>query len=79
MKKLRSPELRRTMSDRVGDCDCLVFPKGHRAERVFWFEEDGAVYVCELARHGDESYERLIARGVHRKSYPLTAFCPWSP
>jgi hypothetical protein len=74
LKKLRSPELRRTTSDRVGDCDCLVFPKGHRAERAFWFEDDGTVYVCELARHSDESYERLIARGVYRKDYPQRSF-----
>lgn len=74
MTKLRSPELRRTMSDRVGESDCLVFPKGHRAERLFWYEEDGAVYVCELARHSDESYERLITRGVYRKNYSKSAF-----
>jgi putative CRISPR-associated protein (TIGR02619 family) len=79
MQKLRSPELRRSHSDRAGEGDCLVFPKGRRPERVFWFEDDGAVYVCELARHNDQSYERLLERGVRRRNYPSTDFRAWSP
>lgn len=71
LAKLRSADLRRSMSDRVGTCDCLVFPKGRRDERVFWFEQDETVYVAELARHSDTSYERLIERGVNRRAYPL--------
>jgi putative CRISPR-associated protein (TIGR02619 family) len=70
LRKLRLRELRISHSDRVQDCDCLVFPKGHRPERVFFFDgEDGSVHVCELARHSDESYERLIDRGVRRDDY----------
>ncbi len=79
LRKLRSPELRRSRSDRVNNGDCLVFPKGNRAERVFWYEQDGTVYVCELARHTDESYERLIKRGVSRRTYPADAFRAWAP
>jgi putative CRISPR-associated protein (TIGR02619 family) len=79
LRKLRSPELRRGGSDRAGEGDCLVFPKGHRAERVFWFEEGDAVYVCELARHSDESYERLLQRGVRRRDYPPAEFRAWQP
>jgi len=74
--KLRLRELRLTGSDYVGSCDCLVFPKGHRTERLFYYEgQDGIVRVCELARHSDQTYERLIKRGVNRSDY--TTFAPW--
>lgn len=70
LAKLRLPELRKSRSDHVRNSDCLVFPKGHRDERVFYFEnEEGEVYVCELTRHSDKSYEQAIQRGVKRDSY----------
>jgi putative CRISPR-associated protein (TIGR02619 family) len=68
-RKLRMKELRISGSDRVQNSDCLVFPKGHRDERVFYFEENGKIYVCELARHSDKSYERAIEHGVYRNHY----------
>lgn len=75
-EKLRDRQLRRTHADRVGNCDCLVFPKGHRNERVFFAEtERDMVLVLELARHSDQSYERLIERGVRRSDYE--GFVPW--
>jgi putative CRISPR-associated protein (TIGR02619 family) len=68
--KLRVRDLRINGSDRVGNCDCLVFPKGHRTERLFYYEtEAGEIRVCELARHSDQSYERLIEKGVQRSDY----------
>ncbi len=70
LEKLRLLELRISHSDRVNNSDCLVFPKGHRDERLFYFEDhDGSLRVCELARHSDQSYERLIEGGVFRKNY----------
>ena len=70
LAKLRLPELRATHSDQVRNCDCRVFPKGRHDERVFFFEEqDGSVRVCELARHSDGSYQRLIEQGVWRGKY----------
>jgi len=70
LRKLQIPELRSSGSDRVRNCDCLVFPKGHRDERVFYFEdEQGHIRVCELTRHSDESYERTIQKGVKRNNY----------
>jgi putative CRISPR-associated protein (TIGR02619 family) len=70
LAKLRLRELRISHADRVRNCDCLVFPKGHRDERVFFFEaDDHSVRVCALARHSDQSYERLIERGVRREDY----------
>jgi len=68
--KLRLPELRASGADRVRNSDCLVYPKGHREERLFFFEaEDGGVRICEVSRHSDQSYERLIDRGVRRRDY----------
>jgi hypothetical protein len=68
--KLRLRELRISGADRVRNCDCLVYPKGHRDERVFFFEDDdGSVRVCALGRHSDRSYEQLIERGVRRERY----------
>lgn len=68
-QKLRAPNIRNTHSDRVINSNCLVFPKGHRNERVFWYEENGVVYVCELSLHSDRSYENLLSRGVCREKY----------
>jgi putative CRISPR-associated protein (TIGR02619 family) len=69
-EKLRVRELRRSGADRVHNCECLVYPKGHRDERVFFLDdEDGSVRVCELTRHSDQSYERLIEQGMRRKDY----------
>lgn len=77
-RKLKARELRVSGSDRVHNCDCLVFPKGHRDERVFFFEaEDGSVRVCEISRHGDQSYERLMQTGVKREDYNEHEFRPW--
>lgn len=76
LQKLRAPVLRLSGADRVHNCDCLVYPKGHRDERFFFFTADnGSVHVCELARHSDQSYERLIARGVRQSDYQH--FQPW--
>jgi putative CRISPR-associated protein (TIGR02619 family) len=70
LHKLKLEELRISGADRVRNCDCLVFPKGHRDERLFFFVgEDARVRVCELARHSDKSYERLMDRGVQRETY----------
>lgn len=69
-------ELRVSGADRVRNCDCLVYPKGHRDERVFFFEaDDGSVHVCALGRHSDRSYEQLIERGVREASNRAAAEC----
>ncbi len=76
LRKLVLRELRLSSADRVRNCDCLVFPKGHRDERIFFFEaDDGSIRVCELARHSDQSYERLIDTGVRQRNYQ--EFHPW--
>ena len=69
LRKLRNPQLRNSGSGQVYNCDCRVY-RGNRNERLFWFEgEDGNPRVCELARHSDNSYENLIARGVNKSKY----------
>lgn len=78
LARLRSPELRRAGSEQLRNCDVLVYPRGHRDERLFWYEEEGTVYVCELARHSDQSYEHLLRHGVRREQYPRERFHPWT-
>ena len=70
LRKLRDPQLRNSGSGQVGNCDCLVYPRGNRNERLFWFEgEDEFPRVCELALHSDKSYDRLIDCGVNKAAY----------
>lgn len=70
LRKLGSSTLRNSGSGQVSNCNCLTYPKGHRNERVFWYEEgDKSVHVCELALHSDGTYDRLIDRGVRREEY----------
>ena len=77
LSKLRIRELRRSGSDQVRNCDCFIFPKGNRDGRVFYVEgAEGALRVLEMARHSDESYERLIDRGVKPESYDT--FLPYA-
>lgn len=67
--QLANPELRRSQSEPKSNTDCLVYPQGHRDERVFYYEEGDRVCVCELARHSDQSYERLLEKGVRKSRY----------
>lgn len=77
LRKLRDPQLRNNGSGQVDNCDCLVYPRGNRDERLFWFEgENGNPYVCELARHSDQSYESLIQEGVNKSKYQV--FNKWN-
>lgn len=69
LKKIASESLRRGGSDQVNASDCMVYPKGHRKERVFYYEREDKVYVCELAGHEDQSYDRLMDKGVYRNDY----------
>lgn len=79
LSQLRLREIRVSNSRRVGESDCLVFPEGHRDERVFYYEgDDGSIRVCELGRHSDKSYEGLIKRGVLRSNYPEEKFRKWT-
>lgn len=76
LRHLSKAALRRIQSEPVRDGNCLTYPRGHRDERVIYYEEDGKVYVCALTRHSDRSYERLIAERVRREDY--SDFEPWS-
>ncbi len=69
LRKMASPALRRTGSGQVHASDCMVYPKGHRKERIFYYELEDKVYVCELAGHEDQSYERQMEDGVCRNDY----------
>jgi len=77
LRKLRFPDLRRSQSAQVGEGDCLVFPRGRCDERIFYFEdEQGRIMICELARHSDSTYEKLLDKGVRKKDY--NDFLQWS-
>ncbi|MCX7634705.1 MAG: putative CRISPR-associated protein [Syntrophales bacterium] len=69
IEKMRFATLRRSGSDMVRNSDCLVYPKGHRDERIFYYEKEGALWVCEVAHHSDKSYERLIQSGIKKERY----------
>lgn len=74
--KLRNPLVRRSGAEAKQGTDCLVFPRGRRAERVLFYEEGGQVFVCEVfTDHQD--YERALARGVWRRNYSREGFRPW--
>lgn len=68
ISKLRIRNLRNNGSARVNISDCLVYPRGNRPERLFYYEDDNILKVCELALHGD-SYEKLLKNGVYKKDY----------
>lgn len=76
LRNLSHAELRQNQSDLVRGSDCLVYPRGHRNERVIFYEQDGKVYVCELTRHSDQSYERVREERVQRANY--SDFTPWN-
>lgn len=69
LRKLRDPLLRRSGSAQKINSDCLVYPTGHRPERIFYFEgEDAQAYVCDIATMHD-AYERMLKGGVWRKDF----------
>ncbi|NLU50147.1 MAG: putative CRISPR-associated protein [Syntrophomonadaceae bacterium] len=68
LKKLCLERLRAGGSGRVHTSECVVFPRGGSKERVFYFEDNNTVYVCELARHED-NYEDLLRKGVKKSDY----------
>lgn len=76
LARLRIRPLWISRAERVHNSDCLVWPRGHRDERCFFYVEDDAIRVCELARHSDESYENLLKRGVMSREYDN--FTPWA-
>ncbi|MGI6610728.1 MAG: putative CRISPR-associated protein [Limnochordia bacterium] len=73
LMRLLIPEVRADAESKKNS-DLRVFPKGARAERVFFFTEGGELYVCEICSHSDQSYERLLSDGVWRDDYKSVAF-----
>lgn len=79
LKKLANSILRKSSSERVRNGDCFVFPRGNRDPRIFYYEHAEAVYVCELTRHSDQSYERLLQRDIWRETYQRQHSTPYNP
>lgn len=69
LTNLQTRELWQQQSDLIQRGNMRVYPRGGRSERILFFEQGDEVRVCELCRHSDGSYERLLERGVKRGSY----------
>lgn len=50
------------------------FPKGHTAERVFFGERDGVLYVLELCGHDDERRYQALIKQIDWGDYDRGAF-----
>lgn len=69
MKRLTIEQVRKSYSRSVSTSDCLDYPPSRGTkERIFFYNEEGNIYICELARHGD-NYEDLLERGVKKENY----------
>lgn len=80
MRRLLVLDIRRngskTLERKSGDV--CVFPRGHVAERLFWYEDDGGVHIAEITGH-DREYDRHYETGVFRKNYAADDWTPVSP
>lgn len=75
LRRLGLDQMRASQSETKNKSDCLVYPQGNCKERIFYYEQDGRIYVCEIACHGD-NYEHLLDnKGVYRDEYG--GFQPW--
>lgn len=54
--------------------DLLVYPQGGCPERIFFYADEDEVYVYEISSHSDQSYEKLLSRGVWRVNYQSLDF-----
>ncbi len=66
--KLKIRNLRNSGSGRINSSDCLIYPRGNRPERVFYYEDGDRLKICEFAMHGN-SYEKLLESGVYKRNY----------
>lgn len=74
LHKLRIDCLRQGGSGRVHQSDCLIYPRGNCSERIYYYESDDGIHVCEIAFH-EMNYEELLKRGVKKERY--SSFKPW--
>jgi putative CRISPR-associated protein (TIGR02619 family) len=69
LSRIRVPLLRRSGSHNIHNSDCLVYPSGHRPQRLIYFlKEQDEVYVCEMT-HNHEIYEKILKQGVSCNNY----------
>lgn len=77
IERLVRVRLRTNNIAQMRDSDLLIFPQRRRDERIVFYIQDDKIYICELVRHSDQSYDRLYEQGVRRHDYDR--FEPWSP
>ena len=66
--KLRIEPLRKGGSGQVGTSDCFIYPRGDCPQRIYYYEKDNSIYICEIAFH-ELNYEDLIKTGVLKSNY----------
>lgn len=72
--RLRIEPLRRSGSEKMSTTDCFVFPRGNCPERIYYYEADDELLICEIAFH-EINYEDLHKKGVYKRNY--TGFEIW--
>lgn len=68
LRKLRIDCLRLGGSGQVHESDCFVYPRGNCSERIYYYENEEGIHVCEIAFH-EINYEELLKRGVKKERY----------
>ncbi|NPV67102.1 MAG: putative CRISPR-associated protein [Anaerolineae bacterium] len=69
LNRMRDPEWR-SLQEHATLGGKVKIAKPASDERIFYFEEDdGSILIAEIARHSDDSYERLASRGLRRADY----------
>ncbi len=66
--KLRIEPLRKSGSGQIGTTDCFVYPRGDCPERIYYHENNGEIFICEIAFH-EINYEDLNKKGVYKRNY----------
>jgi putative CRISPR-associated protein (TIGR02619 family) len=70
---LRLPNRYSRSELKSGGGDALGYPKGHTNERVFFAEENNALYIFEFTKHGRD-YAQFCTNGLRWLEYPRQEF-----
>ena len=70
---LRLPNRYSRSELKSGGGDALGYPKGHTSERVFFAEENNALYIFEFTKHGRD-YDQFCSNGLRWLDYPRHEF-----
>lgn len=69
IKRLTIDQVRKSQVRRIDNAECVDYPASRPTkERIFFYDDGEKIYICELARHGD-NYENLLRKGVKKDDY----------